>query len=117
MTNTRITDPEVLEHRYPVILHEFSLRDGSGGRGRWQGGDGVVRHVEFCQDNIQVSLLTERRVFQPYGMDGGQDGARGLNLWQRGDLTINVGGKNSFMVHKGDHVTIYTPGGGGFGAF
>jgi 5-oxoprolinase (ATP-hydrolysing) len=117
MTNTRITDPEVLEQRYPVILHEFSLRRGSGGRGKHHGGDGVIRELEFLEDGIQVSLLTERRVFQPYGLEGGEPGARGLNLWirtKRG-VTMNAGGKNTLVVEAGDRVRICTPGGGGWG--
>lgn len=69
MTNTRITDPEVLERRYPVILNKFSLRPNSGGRGRFNGGDGVVREILF-RAPITVSILTERRVFAPYGLDG-----------------------------------------------
>jgi 5-oxoprolinase (ATP-hydrolysing) len=66
MTNTRITDPEIMERRYPVILREFSLRPNSGGRGEYSGGDGVVREIEFLE-SLQVSILSERRVFQPYG--------------------------------------------------
>eukprot|EP00124_Ichthyophonus_hoferi_P005134 Ihof_evm4s676 gene=Ihof_evmTU4s676 len=80
MTNTRITDPEILEKRYPVILREFSLRSGSGGKGAFNGGDGVKREMEFRRP-MTVSLLTERRSFQPYGMKGGTNGERGLNLW------------------------------------
>jgi 5-oxoprolinase (ATP-hydrolysing) len=84
MTNTRITDGEsisfnvmmvtvVLERRYPVILREFSLRPGSGGKGNYRGGDGVVRDIEF-QIPCQVSILSERRVYRPYGLHGGEDG-------------------------------------------
>ncbi|KAI9591289.1 5-oxoprolinase [Syncephalis fuscata] len=117
MTNTRITDPEVLEQRYPVILHEFSLRKNSGGHGQYQGGDGVVRELEFLEDQLQVSLLTERRVYRPYGLAGGEPGQPGLNLWKRTSkgVTLNVGGKNTLMVNKGDRVCICTPGGGGWG--
>lgn len=69
MTNTRITDPEILENRYPVILDTFSLREGSGGRGIHRGGDGIIRRILF-RDRIEMSILTERRVFEPYGLKG-----------------------------------------------
>ena len=126
MTNTRITDPEILERRFPVLLRAFILRDGSGGRGRHCGGEGVVRELEFRRPLV-VSILSERRAFRPYGLEGGEAGARGLNLLTfagggkdgggegRARL-VNLGGKNTVQVHKGDVLTIYTPGGGGFGA-
>lgn len=82
MTNTRITDSEVFERRYPVLLREFSLRKGSGGGGQHRGGDGVIRDIEFRMP-LQVSILSERRVYQPYGMAGGDPGQCGLNLWVR----------------------------------
>ncbi|CAK7245924.1 MAG: hypothetical protein STHCBS139747_007529 [Sporothrix thermara] len=82
MTNTRITDSEVFERRYPVLLREFSLRAGSGGSGQHRGGDGVVRDIEFRMP-LQVSILSERRVYQPYGLAGGEPGQCGLNLWVR----------------------------------
>ncbi|KAL1875938.1 hypothetical protein VTK73DRAFT_9722 [Phialemonium thermophilum] len=82
MTNTRITDSEVFERRYPVLLREFSIRKGSGGRGQHRGGDGVVRDIEF-RIPLQVSILSERRVYRPYGMAGGEDAQCGLNLWVR----------------------------------
>ena len=89
MTNTRITDGEIFERRYPVILREFSLRPGSGGNGKYPGGDGVVRDVEF-RIPCQVSILSERRVYRPYGLHGGEDAECGLNLWIR---KMNVEGK------------------------
>ncbi|KAM3553319.1 hypothetical protein ARSEF4850_006973 [Beauveria asiatica] len=82
MTNTRITDSEIFERRYPVLLREFSIRKGSGGRGQHKGGDGVVRDIEF-RIPLQVSILSERRVYRPYGLKGGEDGQCGLNLWVR----------------------------------
>lgn len=82
MTNTRITDSEVFERRYPVILREFSLRANSHGAGQHKGGDGVVRDIEF-RIPVQVSILSERRVYHPYGMAGGEDAECGLNYWVR----------------------------------
>ncbi|CAG8444302.1 15333_t:CDS:10 [Acaulospora colombiana] len=127
MTNTRITDPEILERRlnHAVLLREFSLRKGSGGKGLHRGGDGVIRDLEF-RESIQVSILSERRVYHPYGLNGGKDGSRGLNLWIRkndganqeeesGERILNLGGKNTFQVGIGDRVIICTPGGGGWG--
>ncbi|KAJ5693027.1 hypothetical protein N7462_002450 [Penicillium macrosclerotiorum] len=116
MTNTRITDAEILERRYPVLLREYSLRRGSGGPGMYRGGDGVARELEF-QIDMHAGILSERRVFQPYGMAGGENGARGLNLWiQKSGLTVNIGGKNQCNVKAGDRIRIMTPGGGGYGA-
>ncbi|ORZ36114.1 Hydantoinase B/oxoprolinase-domain-containing protein [Catenaria anguillulae PL171] len=115
MTNTRITDVEIMERRYPVILRQFSLRSGSGGDGKHRGGDGVVREFEFTIP-LQVSILSERRVHAPYGMHGGKPGRPGQNLLvKRGGRTVNLGGKNSVMVDAGDAIMICTPGAGGYG--
>ncbi|KAF7712877.1 Uncharacterized protein PECH_001851 [Penicillium ucsense] len=123
MTNTRITDAEVFERRYPVLLREFSLRPGSGGAGQHRGGDGVVRDIEF-RVPVQVSILSERRVYHPYGLAGGEDGQCGQNLWVRrvkksdGNMeerTISLGGKNSVQMQPGERIIIRTPGGGGWG--
>lgn len=115
MTNTRSTDPEILEKRYPCILHEFSLRAGSGGQGLHKGGDGVIRDVEFSVP-LQVSILSERRTMAPYGMHGGQNGSKGMNLWIRNDgRIVSIGGKNTVSMNRGDRVVIQTPGGGGYG--
>ena len=141
MTNTRITDPEILERRYPVLCRQFSLRRGSGGDGFHRGGDGVIRELEFMRP-LTVSILSERRALQPYGMSGGECGARGRNIlkmaprnsvfesnktaiiasasrnrdrdesWER---IINIGGKSTVNVLRGDRLCIYTPGGGGYG--
>ncbi|KAI8902665.1 Hydantoinase B/oxoprolinase-domain-containing protein [Globomyces pollinis-pini] len=117
MTNTRITDPEIMERRYPVILREFSLRSGSGGSGLHKGGDGVIREIEFLE-TLQLSLLSERRVFQPYGLNGGGSGSVGMNSLIRqtpsGPLELNFGGKNATIVNKGDRIRLQTPGGGGW---
>lgn len=123
MTNTRITDPESLERRYPVVLRRFGLRAGSGGKGARPGGDGVIRDVEF-RVPMTASILSERRAFTPYGMCGGGEGARGLNtLVQRaatrgakGEVRVNVGGKGSVKVSPGDRFVIETPGGGAWGS-
>ncbi|TPX54022.1 hypothetical protein PhCBS80983_g06072 [Powellomyces hirtus] len=115
MTNTRITDPEILERRYPVLLREFSLRPNSGGRGLHRGGDGCIRDIEFLAP-LQLSILSERRVFPPYGAHGGHDGQPGRNTLIRKDgRCVNFGGKNVADVHVGDRVRIETPGGGGWG--
>ncbi|KAK7747582.1 hypothetical protein SLS62_009081 [Diatrype stigma] len=116
MTNTRITDPEVLERRYPVVLRRFCLRPGSGGVGAHPGGDGIVRDVEFRLAGIKVSILSERRAFAPYGLEGGEDGKRGQNLWvKKTGRTINLGGKNTALMSAGDRMVILSPGGGGWG--
>lgn len=115
MTNTRITDPESLERRYPVVLHRFSLRTGSGGDGAFRGGEGVIRDVGF-RIPMSASILSERRSFAPYGLEGGGDGGRGRNTWvQKAGRRINIGGKNSILVDAGDRLLIETPGGGGYG--
>ncbi|RDW78259.1 hypothetical protein BP5796_06111 [Coleophoma crateriformis] len=119
-TNTRMTDPEVFEKRYPVILREFSIRKGSGGKGRNRGGDGCIRDIEIRRP-MQVSILSERRVIAPYGMAGGEEGKRGVNIWIRNDpldgsiRTISLGGKASVMMIPGDRIIVNTPGGGGYG--
>ncbi|KAH7007041.1 Hydantoinase B/oxoprolinase-domain-containing protein [Ilyonectria destructans] len=116
VTNTRISDPETFERRYPVLLREFSIRRGSGGPGLNRGGDGCVRDIEFRMP-LQVSILSERRVIAPYGMAGGEEGKRGLNLWVRRDpedgttRTISLGGKAIANMNAGDRIIIQTPGG------
>ncbi|XP_045523846.1 5-oxoprolinase isoform X2 [Pieris brassicae] len=115
MTNTRITDVEIVETRYPILVTAFSLRPNSGGLGVFCGGDGVVRELVFRR-TVQLSALTERRVFQPYGINGGSSGAVGLNLLQRaGGRLINLGGKASIEAYPGDKYIMHSPGGGGFG--
>ncbi|KAK6376489.1 hypothetical protein LTS17_007084 [Exophiala oligosperma] len=121
MTNTCITDPEILEKRYPCVLRQFTLREGSGGVGARPGGDGVVREIEFL-DPVQCSILSERRVHRPYGMEGGGKGQEGLNLWVTKDeetgeeRRVNLGGKNTVKVKRGDRILVMTPGGGAWGA-
>ena len=134
ITNTRIGDVEILERRYPVIVHQFGIREGSGGTGRFRGGDGVVREIEFLEP-LQVSILSERRTRQPYGVAGGHPGALGKNTWVKqprkedGDLPedtdqnaplkprkINIGGKATVFMGKGDRLLIETPGAGAWGS-
>lgn len=109
MTNTRITDPESLEKRYPCILHEFSIRKGSGGKGKNPGGDGCIRDIEFRRD-VEVSVLAERRTIPPPGIQGGGPGQRGENIWIRhdeyGTRRIQLGGKNTAYMKKGDRIII-----------
>jgi 5-oxoprolinase (ATP-hydrolysing) len=116
MTNTRVTDPELLELRYPVRLREFSLRRGSGGAGRWRGGDGLVRRFEFLAP-LSVSILSQRRSTAPFGLDGGSSGATGRNtLLRRRGRRIELPGIAAVEVESGDALIIETPGGGGFGS-
>ena len=115
MTNTRITDPEILERRYPLLLRQFAIRRGSGGSGKFRGGDGLVREVEFLEP-LNMAILSERRVFSPYGMEGGGPGAKGENIFIRQDgRELYIGGKNEIHAEPGDRLRILSPGGGGFG--
>ncbi|KAJ5178943.1 hypothetical protein N7492_002153 [Penicillium capsulatum] len=123
MTNTRITDAEVFERRYPVLLREFSLRPNSGGNGQHRGGDGVIRDIEF-RIPVQVSILSERRVYHPYGLEGGDDAQCGQNIWVRRvqapdgrweERHISLGAKNSAHMQPGERIIVRTPGGGGWG--
>ena len=115
MTNTRITDPEVLEARTPVVVREFSIRRGSGGAGRMRGGDGLVRELEFTAP-VEVSLLTERRVVAPWGAEGGAAGARGENWCIRASgARERLASRASIAIEAGDRLRIETPGGGGWG--
>ncbi|MDR4507593.1 MAG: hydantoinase B/oxoprolinase family protein [Candidatus Brocadiaceae bacterium] len=115
MTNTRITDPEILELRFPVMLREFSLRKNSGGTGAYRGGNGLIREIE-AMEPLNMAILSERRVFSPYGLEGGKAGSRGQNLLiRKNGQIIDLGGKNELHVNPGDRFRIITPGGGGFG--
>jgi 5-oxoprolinase (ATP-hydrolysing) len=117
MTNTRITDPEVLEARFPIRLLEFGLRAGSGGAGRYAGGDGVRRRYRFLRA-VTVSLLTERRTRAPFGLEGGDVGACGRNQLLRSGASEpeSLPGRAEVSVSAGDELWIDTPGGGGFGS-
>lgn len=116
MTNTRMTDPEIFEQRYPVLLHKFGLRENSGGAGLHRGGDGLVREIEFRRP-VVVSILSERRVHAPRGLKGGKDGACGVNyLITKDKRKVYLGGKNTIEVQAGETLQILTPGGGGWGS-
>ncbi|MQX37947.1 hydantoinase B/oxoprolinase family protein [Roseospira navarrensis] len=115
MTNTRMTDPEVLEWRLPVRVESFGVRHGSGGAGRHRGGDGAIRRIRFLEP-MTVTLLTSHRHTDPYGLEGGQPGARGHNWVQRADGRVDeLRGNDETEVAPGDIIVIETPGGGGFG--
>lgn len=116
MTNTRITDPEIMELRYPVLVRQFNYRHGSGGAGEFRGGDGIVREIEFLKEGIEVGLLTERRAVAPYGLKGGKDAQRGKNLLIYPDGRVqSFGAKNTAKVPRNAKICILTPGGGGYG--
>jgi 5-oxoprolinase (ATP-hydrolysing) len=114
MTNTRITDPEILETRHPVRLLRFSLRPNSGGNGRWRGGDGVIRHFKFLKA-LKISLLSQRRRIAPFGFAGGEAGKVGENVRRLIDGTqIQLEGNTSYHAEAGEELMICTPGGGGW---
>jgi 5-oxoprolinase (ATP-hydrolysing) len=116
MTNSRLTDPEVLESKFPVLLEEFAIRRGSGGKGAHSGGDGAVRRVRFLEP-MQAGILANRRKFAPFGLAGGNDGAPGRNRIERADGTVEeLGATASVSLSAGDVFVIETPGGGGYGA-
>ncbi|HVV64739.1 MAG TPA: hydantoinase B/oxoprolinase family protein [Rhizomicrobium sp.] len=115
MTNSRLTDPEILEQRYPVVVEEFSIRRGSGGAGAQRGGDGVVRRVRF-REAMTAAILSTRRETAPFGLDGGGDGAKGVTtvIRKNGSREI-LRGQDETRIEAGDAIEISTPGGGGFG--
>lgn len=115
MTNSRLTDPEVLEWRFPVLVKEFSVRSNSGGRGKHRGGNGVIRHIQF-REAMTAAILSGHRQIPPFGLMGGEPGAIGRNSVIRQDGTLEVvSGKAEVQMHPGDAFVIETPGGGGFG--
>lgn len=116
MTNTKLTDPEELERRYPVRLHQFAIRSGSGGAGHWRGGDGIIREIEFLEP-VQATLVSQHRIVAPYGMNGGEPGKTGQQT------LIGIDGKQEALpgiftraMQPGERIRIETPGGGGFSA-
>jgi 5-oxoprolinase (ATP-hydrolysing) len=115
MTNTRLTDPEVLEWRFPVLLEHFGLRAHSGGRGRWQGGDGVIRRLRF-REHMTAAILANHRRVPPFGLRGGGPGAVGRNWVERcSGLRESFGATHEIELQPGDVFVIETPGGGGYG--
>ena len=116
MTNSRLTDPEIVELRYPVFVESFAIRRGSGGRGRWRGGDGVIRKIRF-REPMTVAILANSRRIAPFGMDGGQPGHPGRTTLARVGQRIEEFGSCAKMeVNSGDAIIVETPGGGGFGS-
>ena len=116
MTNSRMTDPEVLEQRFPVLVESFAIRRDSGGAGRWRGGDGAVRRLRF-RESVEASVLSNHRRVAPFGADGGMPGATGVNRIERANGDIEtLGGTATVSLDPGDCLVIETPGGGGFGA-
>jgi 5-oxoprolinase (ATP-hydrolysing) len=115
MTNSRLTDPEILEWRFPVLLESFAIRGGSGGRGRWPGGNGATRRIRFLK-NMTAAILSGHRLVPPYGMAGGEPGAVGRNTVERRDgSVVELGPCAEIEMQAGDVFVIETPGGGGFG--
>jgi 5-oxoprolinase (ATP-hydrolysing) len=115
MTNSRLTDPEVLETRYPVLVESFGIRHGSGGRGRSKGGDGTTRRIRFLEP-MTAAILSTRRETEPFGLEGGAAGARGRTTIIRKDGSrVVLKGCDEAEVAAGDAIEIETPGGGGFG--
>lgn len=114
MTNSRMTDPEVMETRFPVIVEEFSIRKGSGGAGRWQGGDGATRRIRF-REPMAANILANRRAIPPRGLAGGSDAAPGRNWVERADGSVEMlAATGSADLKPGDAFVIETPGGGGY---
>ena len=115
MTNTRLTDPEVLEFRYPVLLEDFHIRKGSGGRGRWSAGDGVVRTIRFLE-RMECTILSGHRRVPPFGLAGGEDGQVGENAVRRRDGSIHkLVGCDATVLEAGEAIIIRTPTAGGYG--
>jgi 5-oxoprolinase (ATP-hydrolysing) len=115
MTNSRLTDPEILEARYPVLLEEFSIRRGSGGAGAHHGGCGTIRRIRF-REAMTAAILSTRRETAPFGLEGGASGAKGeTTIIRKNGETIVLKGRDEIEVEAGDRIEIATPGGGGFG--
>jgi 5-oxoprolinase (ATP-hydrolysing) len=115
MTNSRLTDPEVLEWRFPVLVECFGIRPNSGGLGQHRGGNGVIRRIRF-REAMTAGILSGHRIIPPFGLAGGEPGAIGRNaVWRQDGSVEQLLGKASVQVHPGDVFVIETPGGGGFG--
>ncbi|RKX63433.1 MAG: hydantoinase B/oxoprolinase family protein [Thermodesulfobacteriota bacterium] len=114
MTNTLNTPVEALEHDYPIRIERYAIRENSGGKGKYRGGNGLIREYTFLE-TCTVTILSERRKTSPYGLFGGEPGKKGENLLIRGENKIFLPGKINLQVKKGDRIIIMTPGGGGWG--
>jgi 5-oxoprolinase (ATP-hydrolysing) len=115
MTNTRLTDPEILELRYPVLVEEFSIRRGSGGKGRWCAGDGIRRVIRFLE-KMDLAVLSGFRKARPFGLAGGEAGQAGRNFLRRNSgLIEDISGCAETQLEAGEAIIIETPTGGGFG--
>ena len=115
MTNSRLTDPEVLELRFPVRLDSYAIREGSGGAGRYRGGNGGIRRIRFLQD-MTAAILSNNRLYAPFGLAGGSAGMMGRNFVERADGSMQqLGPQDSVQLHPGDVFVVETPGGGGYG--
>jgi N-methylhydantoinase B len=114
MTNSLNTPVEALEYAYPFRVRRYCYRAHSGGEGKFRGGDGLIREIELLAD-AQVTVLSDRRKFQPYGLAGGERGATGSAVHICGSQRKQIAAKSSLLVKKGDVISIETPGGGGYG--
>jgi len=115
MTNTRLTDPEILEFRYPVLLEDFHIRKNSGGRGRWNAGDGIVRAIRFLE-KMECTILSGHRRVRPFGLAGGEDGQVGENWVRRRDGRLEkLAGCDATIIDAGEAIIIQTPTAGGYG--
>jgi 5-oxoprolinase (ATP-hydrolysing) len=115
MTNSRITDPEILELRYPVVVEEFAIRDGSGGRGRWSAGDGTVRAIRFLE-RMECAVIGSHRRVPPHGLAGGEPGRTGAaHVRRNGGFLEELKGSDQTVVDAGEAIIVTTPTGGGYG--
>ncbi|MGZ9091668.1 MAG: hydantoinase B/oxoprolinase family protein, partial [Rhodoplanes sp.] len=114
-TNTRLTDPEVLEFRYPVLLEDFHIRQGSGGRGRWHAGDGIRRSIRF-RERMECTILSGHRRVRPFGLAGGEPGQTGENWVRRKDGALErLAGCDATVLKPGEAIIIQSPTAGGYG--
>lgn len=116
MTNSRLTDPEIMETRFPVMVDDFHIREGSGGKGKWNAGDGISRTIKFLKE-MDCAILSNHRMVRPFGLQGGEPGQLGRNMITRCDGTVEeLGSCAQSRVYPDDKITIISPTGGGFGA-
>jgi N-methylhydantoinase B len=115
MTNTLNTPIESLETEYPLLVRRYSIRRGTGGRGQWVGGDGIIREIEVLSDKCTISIQSERRLSNPWGLEEGEGGEKGKNSLVFEERVHSLEAKSTAIVPKGAVVRIETPGGGGYG--